>query len=165
MAERKLITGPTFEEMLHPHLIDPEIRAQANNARTEAPLDSINLFNITWRDIDNNIQYVVLPPELTGKRFDAIVSAYVFHHVELLRKVEICRSLATHNLTPNGKLVVADLSFQNQAAMDAFARSIGGLWEAEPYWLVEDTLPTLEQAGLNVDYEQVSACAGVYTIR
>ena len=66
MAERKLITGPTFEEMLHPHLIDSEIRAKALEARTSDPLASINLFNITWRDQDNRIQYVVLPPELTG---------------------------------------------------------------------------------------------------
>ncbi|NLX09699.1 MAG: pyridoxal-phosphate dependent enzyme [Chloroflexi bacterium] len=52
--------------MLHPHLIDPEIRARANEARTQAPLDAINLFNITWRDANNRIQYAVLPPELTG---------------------------------------------------------------------------------------------------
>jgi cysteine synthase A len=66
VSERKLITGPTFEEMLHPHLIDPDIRAKAFDARTTDPLASINLFNITWRDIDNHIQYVVLPPDLTG---------------------------------------------------------------------------------------------------
>lgn len=66
MTERKLITGPTFEEMLHPHLIDAEIRAKAHEARTKAPLDSINLFNISWRDYDDNIYYFVLPPELTG---------------------------------------------------------------------------------------------------
>lgn len=64
--ERKLITGPTFEEMLHPELIDPEVRARADKARTEDPLASINLFNISWRDINNQIQHVVLPPELTG---------------------------------------------------------------------------------------------------
>ena len=66
MSERKLITGPTFEEMLYPHLIDPEIRARAYEARTMDPLASINLFNISWRDINNKIQYAVLPPELTG---------------------------------------------------------------------------------------------------
>jgi putative AdoMet-dependent methyltransferase len=106
-----------------------------------------------------------LPPELAGKRFDAIVSAYVFHHVELPRKVEICKSLVTHNLTLGGKLVIADLSFQNQSEMDAFAKSVGDLWEAEPYWLVEDAWSALKQAGLQVDYEQVAACAGVYVIR
>jgi len=66
VAERKLITGPTFEEMLHPHLIDPDIRARANEARTKDPLAPINLFNISWRDINNRIQYAVLPPQLTG---------------------------------------------------------------------------------------------------
>jgi cysteine synthase len=66
VAERKLITGPTFEEMLHPHLIDPVIRAKAHEARTSAPLDSINLFNISWRDVNNQIYYFVLPPQLTG---------------------------------------------------------------------------------------------------
>jgi cysteine synthase A len=66
VSGHKLITGPTFEEMLHPHLIDPAVRAKAHAARTAAPLDSINLFNITWRDIQNQIYYVVFPPELTG---------------------------------------------------------------------------------------------------
>ena len=69
MAERKLITGPTFEEMLHPHLIDAETRAKAHAARTADPLASINLFNITWRNLDNQIQYVVLPPELMALPF------------------------------------------------------------------------------------------------
>jgi len=52
--------------MLHPNLIDPEIRQRAHAARTGDPLASINLFNITWRDISDRIQYIVLPPELTG---------------------------------------------------------------------------------------------------
>ena len=42
---------------------------------------------------------------------------------------------------------------------------IPNLWEEEPYWLVDEALPALGQAGLQVDYEQISACAGVYTIR
>ena len=105
-----------------------------------------------------------LPPELAGQRFDVIVSAYVFHHVELPRKVEICKFLVKNNLTSGGKLVIADLSFQNQTSMDSFAASIGSLWEEEPYWLVDDALPALHRAGLRVEYIQASACAGVYVI-
>lgn len=105
-----------------------------------------------------------LPPELVGKRFDAIVSAYVFHHMELPRKVEICRTLALNNLEPGGKFVIADLSFQSKATMNAFADSIHDLWDVEPYWLVEEAVPVLEKAGLKVEYSQVTACAGVYTI-
>jgi putative AdoMet-dependent methyltransferase len=103
------------------------------------------------------------PAELE-RLFDRIVSAYVFHHFDLNGKVNLCKELVARHLTPNGKLVIADLSFQNQKKMDAFADSVGELWEAEPYWLAEESLPALENANLNVNYVQVSICAGVYRI-
>ena len=68
-----MITGPTFEEMLHPQKIDPQIRAKALRMRTEDPLDPINLFNITWRDGNNEVYHVVLPPELTGVEAPIVV--------------------------------------------------------------------------------------------
>lgn len=61
-----MMSGPTFEEMLHPRTIDPVIRAQAVAALKENPLDPINLYNVTWRDRHNGVYHVVLPPELTG---------------------------------------------------------------------------------------------------
>lgn len=60
------ILGPTFEEMLHPQKIAPEIRAKALEMKTQDPLDPINLFNITWRDGHNQIYYYVMPKQLTG---------------------------------------------------------------------------------------------------
>jgi len=68
-----MIAGPTFEEMLHPHKIAPEIRARAHAARQSAPLDPINLFNITWRDPENRVYHVVLPKALTGVEADIVV--------------------------------------------------------------------------------------------
>jgi len=68
-----LITGPTFEEMLHPHKITPQIRQQALNAKTANPLDPINLFNITWRDLNNQVYHIVLPPALTGVDANIVV--------------------------------------------------------------------------------------------
>jgi cysteine synthase A len=61
-----MITGPTFNEMLHPNQIDPDIRARALKMREEDPLDPVNLFNITWKDADNVPYYFVIPSELTG---------------------------------------------------------------------------------------------------
>jgi len=61
-----VITGPTFEEMLHPHKIAPHIREKALKARVNDPLDPINLFNITWRDENDEIYHIVLPKALTG---------------------------------------------------------------------------------------------------
>jgi cysteine synthase A len=62
----KVVVGPTFEEMLHPWKIDPEVRAKAHEMMEEDPLDPINLYNITWRDYENRIYYEVLPPQLTN---------------------------------------------------------------------------------------------------
>jgi len=74
MVKKSLIIGPTFEEMLHPETIDPEIRAKALKAKVEDPLDPINLFNISWRNLgDNQTYYEVLPKELTGVEANIVV--------------------------------------------------------------------------------------------
>jgi cysteine synthase len=67
------ILGPTFEEMLHPQSTDAAIRAQADRARSEDPLDPINLFNITWRTPNNKINHFVMPHELTGVDAEIVV--------------------------------------------------------------------------------------------
>jgi cysteine synthase len=67
------ILGPTFEEMLHPDKIAPDIRKRALEMMKKDPLDPINLFNITWRDANNNIYYFVMPKELTGVDANIVV--------------------------------------------------------------------------------------------
>ncbi len=67
------ILGPTFEEMLHPEKIAPEIRKRALEMKSKDPLDPINLFNITWRDGSNNIYYFVMPKEVTGVDANIVV--------------------------------------------------------------------------------------------
>ncbi len=62
----KMILGPTFEEMLHPDQIAPEVRERALDLKTRDPLDPVNLFNISWRDGNGVIYYCVLPKQLTG---------------------------------------------------------------------------------------------------
>lgn len=68
-----VILGPTFEEMLHPPKIAPEIRAKALAMKEKDPLDPINLFNITWRDGKNNLYYYVMPKQLTGVDANIVV--------------------------------------------------------------------------------------------
>lgn len=98
------------------------------------------------------------------RRFDRVVSAYVFHHFELPKKVELLRELSRDRLLPGGKLIIADLSFPSGRMMELFAQSVGELWEQEPYWLADQALPALAGAGLNTTYIQVSACAGIYSV-
>jgi cysteine synthase len=74
MTEKKnLVVGPTFAEMLDPSKITPETRAKALKAKLEDPLDPINLFNITWKNEENNIYHMVLPKELTGIEAPVVV--------------------------------------------------------------------------------------------
>lgn len=69
----KIPFGPTYEEMLHPGKLDPAVRAQALQKLREDELDPINLFNITWKDSDDQVRKVVLPPELTGVDANIVV--------------------------------------------------------------------------------------------
>ena len=68
-----MITGPSFEEMLHPHKIQQSIREQAQTARINDPLDPLNLYNITWHDSNDQIYHIVLPKALTGVDAEIVV--------------------------------------------------------------------------------------------
>lgn len=65
--------GPTYNEMLNPEIINSEIRAKALIALEENELDPINLFNITWKNKNNNVNYMIFPKELTGIDANIIV--------------------------------------------------------------------------------------------
>ncbi len=68
-----MITGPTFEEMLHPQKMNPAIRAEAVAALDADPLNPLNLYNITWRDPADRVYHIVLPRELTGLEAQIVV--------------------------------------------------------------------------------------------
>ena len=73
MLQRRLPFGPTYTEMLHPELIDADVRKSALKALKENELDPVNLFNITWKDADNRVRKIVLPKELTGVDANIVV--------------------------------------------------------------------------------------------
>lgn len=68
----KIPFGPTYDEMLHPSHIDPKIRKKALEKKSEE-LDPINLFNINWKDENNQVHKIVLPKELTGVESNIVV--------------------------------------------------------------------------------------------
>jgi putative AdoMet-dependent methyltransferase len=103
-----------------------------------------------------------LPLEWQGP-FDRIVSAYVFHHFELDEKIQLLRGLMPH-LTPGGRMLIGDIAFQNQAALEQVKAEAGEDWEDEFYWLVDRSVPALKKAGLRVSYQQVSSCAGIFIL-
>jgi hypothetical protein len=66
MTQQRLITGPTFAEMLDPSKIRKDLREEALAVKAKDPLDPINLYNISWKDGSGRIYHEVLPRELTG---------------------------------------------------------------------------------------------------
>lgn len=62
----KIPFGPTYDEMLCPEIIDVTVREQALAALNKDELNPINLFNITWRNDQNQVRKLVLPKALTG---------------------------------------------------------------------------------------------------
>jgi cysteine synthase A len=73
MTMRKIPFGPTYTEMLHPETMAGNIRSKALKAIKENELDPINLFNITWKDSQNQVRKIVLPKELTGVDANIVV--------------------------------------------------------------------------------------------
>ena len=67
-----LIAGPTYQEMLHPEKLEPDLRDGALRAANRE-LDPLNLFNITWRAPGGRVRHAVLPKALTGVAANIVV--------------------------------------------------------------------------------------------
>jgi putative AdoMet-dependent methyltransferase len=104
------------------------------------------------------------PAELE-RRFDRIVSAYVLHEFDLETKVALLRKLGDGHLAGGGRMVIGDISFPTaQARVEAHAR-LADLWdEEEYYWAADEAMEACARAGLQVMYEQVSSCGGVFVV-
>jgi cysteine synthase A len=69
----KIPFGPTYGEMLNPATMDKKVREAAVKALKANELDPINLFNITWKDANDEVRKIVLPKELTGVDCNIVV--------------------------------------------------------------------------------------------
>jgi cysteine synthase len=58
--------GPNYDEMLDPSLIGKDVRARALAALQHDELNPINLFNITWKNSEDQVRKIVLLKALTG---------------------------------------------------------------------------------------------------
>ena len=99
------------------------------------------------------------------RRFDRIVSGYVFHEFPAPVKVELIRTFVSDHLAPGGRMVIGDLAFPSREIHDAAAAHWANRWDGdEHYWVAEEMLPELRRAALSARYEQISSCAGVFVV-
>ncbi len=66
------MAGPTYEEMLCPAKQPDWAKRAAANARN-SELDPANLFNIHWRNSNNQVRHIVLTREFTGVEANIVV--------------------------------------------------------------------------------------------
>ena len=104
------------------------------------------------------------PAELE-RRFDRIVSSYLFHEFEDATKVGLLRRLADRSLAPGGRIVVGDVAFPTASERASARARWADAWDDdEHYWAADDALAACRGAGLHVAYRQVSWCAGVFVV-
>ena len=105
-------------------------------------------------------------PAGLDRRFDRIVSGYVFHEFPLMTKVCIIQRLAQDRLADGGYIVIGDISFETRAARERAHKRWHDRWdEEEEYWAADEAIEALHHLGLKVSYRQVSVCGGVFGIR
>jgi putative AdoMet-dependent methyltransferase len=107
----------------------------------------------------------VLSREFDRTSFDILVSGYTFHHFDLATKVGLLLRLRDDHLNPGGRIVIGDIAFENAAAQEAARLHLGDVWEEEDYWIADETIAACRKAGLQVAYQQISSCGGVFAIQ
>jgi putative AdoMet-dependent methyltransferase len=104
-------------------------------------------------------------PECLTRRYDRIVSAYVWHDFDLVAKMGLLVRLSRDYLAVQGRMVIADIAYPNQARRAEAQAHWGSLWsEAEHYWAGDETIAACKAIGLVCSYEQISSCAGIFVI-
>ena len=102
-------------------------------------------------------------PQSLNRRFDRIVSAYVWHDFDLPYKIELLERLTRQFLTRKGRIVVADIAYPDETARTQAGKYLGSLWNKEEhYWAADETIAACKAIGLSCTYQQVSSCAGVF---
>jgi hypothetical protein len=62
-------------------------------------------------------------------------------------------------------MIIGDLMFPSEEAMQAIANQYPDAWNDEYYWIMERDLPLMQQADLTVQFRQISFCAGLIWFR
>lgn len=102
-----------------------------------------------------------LPPEFQAEKFDYIISTYAIHHLNDDKKIEFITKLRD-SLKEKGKLIIADISFETDEKRNECKRKYADKWDIDEFYMAAtDISVKLKAQGFNVEYTQISSCAGV----
>lgn len=99
--------------------------------------------------------------ELTQHRYDAIIATYSLHHLSDIQKVSFLNSLL-NLLKDDGCIYIGDVAFATREELEACKARAGDAWDTDEIYFVYDEL---KEYFPQMEFEQVSYCAGVLYIR
>lgn len=105
-----------------------------------------------------------LPEELKEIKFNYIISSYAIHHISDEEKVKFIKELKNH-LKEDGKIIIADVAFETKEKMQECKENSGNKWDDDEFYMIaDDIIVKMNGLGLDINYTQISSCAGVLEI-
>jgi len=101
-----------------------------------------------------------LPENLNSEKFDYIVSTYAFHHLNDDEKMILIKQLV-EKLNKNGIIIIGDIAFQTRKQLNECKFKNKGEWDDDEYYLVYDEIKNKLENICEVEFMQISICAGI----
>lgn len=98
---------------------------------------------------------------LMQQKYDAIIATYSLHHLTDLQKVNFLKSLLSL-LHEEGCIYIGDVAFETRAALQKCMEETGDEWDDDEIYFVYDELRAHFPS---VQFEQMSDCAGLFTLQ
>lgn len=102
-----------------------------------------------------------IPVQIKTVKFNYIISSYALHHISDKEKINLISELLK-SLALNGKIIIADIAFQNIKDLEKCKNKHLNIWdENEKYFIADNIIKSLKNNEISVTYQQISECAGV----
>lgn len=104
-----------------------------------------------------------MPKEINGFGFDFIVMTYAFHHIPYQQQASFLSKLSGY-LNADGQILIGDILFPSQQAMQACQARYPDEWDEEEYYLIWEQLqPQLD--GFQPELIEIPPYVGVVTLK
>ncbi|MCH7321510.1 class I SAM-dependent methyltransferase [Solibacillus sp. MA9] len=102
-----------------------------------------------------------LPPEILGKKYDAIISTYALHHLTDQEKIAFIAMLKPM-LKEDGKIYIGDIAFETREKHNQCRQESIGYWDDDEFYFVHEEIRSLLKN--ECDFYPISHCGGVFIL-
>ncbi len=100
--------------------------------------------------------------KFSNYQYDKVISSYFFHHLNLHQKTLIINRTLENNLFPDGKIIIADIGFENESDYQAGRIKHQDNWDDDEFYLCGESIVShLQTVRIKAKYKQISCCAGI----